>query len=187
MSATRATGSWQKQNSTPRRLLVRSGPDNNSLLRDTPLDSAAASKTTCILSFFLGWYKPKWGRYHQSFSGLRFSCGTISAWSESKIFCMKVKYWSFITGFLSRVRRIDLRRFIAFARLLGRSLTSCRKSSGAFQLPFSFFFIPSSMIFGNLRSSIEIPGLLSWFVHTNTLHPRPSSKGLPMGDVFSSC
>ena len=139
MSATRATGSWQKRNSTPRRLLVRSGPANNSLLRDTPLDSAAASKTTCILSFYLGWYKPKWGRYHQSFSGLIFSCGTISAWSGSKIFCMKVKYCFFITGFLSRVRR-----FIAFARLLGRSLTSCRKSSGASQLLFSFFFIPSS-------------------------------------------
>ena len=124
----------KKRNSTPRRLLVRSGPGNNSLLRDTPLDSAAASKTTCILFFFLGWYKPKWGRYQQSFSGLRFSCGTISAWLRSKIFCVTVKYCSFITGFLSRVRRVDLGRFIAFTRLLGRSLTSCRKSSGASQL-----------------------------------------------------
>ena len=152
MSATRATGSWQKRNSTPRRLLVRSGPDNNSLLRDTPLDSAAASKTTCILSFFLGWYQPKWGRYHQSFSGLRFSCGTISAWSGSKIFCMKVKYCSFITGFLSRVRRVDFRRFIAFARLLGRSLTSCRKSSGVSQLLFSFVFILYDLIWSRPQS-----------------------------------
>ena len=169
-------------------MLVRSGPDNNSLLRDTPLDSTAASKSTRILSFLLGWYTPKWGRYQQSLSGLRSSCGTISAWSLSKIFCMNVKYCSFITGFLSRVRRVDVRRFIAFTRLLGRSLTSCRKGSGASQLPFSFFFIPSSMISRSLRSSVEIPGLLSWFVRTNTLRPRPSSKGLPMGGgVFSSC
>ena len=55
MSAIKATGFWQKQIRTLSKLFVRSGPESSILFNDNPLVSAAASKTTRILSGFWGW------------------------------------------------------------------------------------------------------------------------------------
>ena len=70
MSATKATGSWQKCIRMPSKLFVRSGPESKMLFREVPLVSAAESKTTRILSGLGGWYTPKWGRYQQEADGL---------------------------------------------------------------------------------------------------------------------
>ena len=113
------------------------------------------------------------------------SSGIFSAWSLSKIFCMKPKYCSLMVGFLCKVRAVDLRRFIAFSRLLGRSLRSQRRGRGASQLPFLSFTIPFSIIVINLLSSAEVPGLLSSCVRTNTVRPKPSSNGLSIRGVAS--
>ncbi|KAL9984662.1 hypothetical protein ACROYT_G006983 [Oculina patagonica] len=94
---------------------------------------------------------------------------------------MKAKYWAFIVGFLSRVRRVDYRRFMALPRLVGSSLTAWRRGSGTSQLLFSSFVMPCSMISRNLWSSVDVPGLLSCCVRTNTLRAKPSSNALPTG------
>ena len=64
MSATSAIGYCLNLNTTPSKLLVRSGPWCNWLLSDTPSCIAAASNTTRILSFFWGWNTPWCGKYH---------------------------------------------------------------------------------------------------------------------------
>ena len=56
--------SWQKRINTPTRLFITSGPGRSSLLSETPWNSADKLNTTCIWSGFLGWYTPKWGKYH---------------------------------------------------------------------------------------------------------------------------
>ena len=113
------------------------------------------------------------------------SSGTFSVWSLSKIFYMKAKYCSFMTGFLFKARVVDMRRFIAFSRLLRRSLRSRRRGRGASQLPFLSYTIPISIIFRNLLSSVEVPSLLSLCVRTNTLRPKPSLNGLSIRGVAS--
>lgn len=125
------------------------------------------------------------GTDQHSLLEFKLSAGTSSAWSWSKIFCMKAKYWAFIVGFLSRVRRVDFRRFMALPRLVGSSLTAWRRGSGASQLPFSSFVMPCSMISRKLRSSVDVHCLLSCCVRTNTLRAKPSSNALPKKGVSS--
>ena len=82
-----------------------------------------------------------------------------------------------MVGFLSKRRHVDFNRFSAFSLLSGRCCVSSRSGRGAVQLPDSRSLImPSSIIFRNLRSSTEVPGLLSSFVRTNTLVPKLSSN-----------
>lgn len=50
------------------KLFVKSGPESRTLFNDMPYCLAEESKTTLILSFYLGWYTPNKGRYqHSSF------------------------------------------------------------------------------------------------------------------------
>ena len=140
------------------------------------------SKSTRILSFFLGWYTPKWGRYvptkfvwSQIFLRNDFSMIVIeNLLHESKI--LFLHNWVFIYGSTCR-----LKAFHSIHSATGKILEVV--SEGQWSFPASVFILFHTILHDLQEPAIlsRNSGLFSWFVRTNTLRPRPSSKGLPRG------
>ncbi len=169
MSAVTAISSLLKRSKTPKRLLFKSGPERRTSFKEMPCVCALESKTTLIWPGFCGWYTPKIGKYQYSWPSRR--GGTTSAWSRSKMFCMKVTKWDFISGFFSNVRNREVRRVNTWSLLLGSRWRGVLNGSGATQLLLSSINISLSMISRKHLSSIDNPTLLSSFDLSKIVSP----------------
>ena len=127
--------SFRNRINTPRRLLVRSGPESSTSFKETPLNCADESKTILTWLGFLGWYTLKIGRYQNS--SFSVTNGARSARPESKIFCINVVVCWHLTGFFFKLMSRMRARLTACCLLSGSLLLGSLKGKGAIHLPLS--------------------------------------------------